>query len=124
MLRRLAVQAWRLHLQSLELRSNGQGPLLEEARRSYSTKVPTEYQGYYLHKPLQPKPKPAPQPAPEASSAVASEAAPAAAENFQDNVSTAGARAGTFTVACACSSKLDETDHGLPVPQLAQTIAT
>ena len=98
MLRRLAVQARRLHLQALEVRSHGQGPLQNEAQCYYSTRVPKEYQGYYLHGPLQPKPRPAQPAAPEATAAAATDAAPGVPENFQENVSTHSARAGEACV--------------------------
>ena len=94
------MQARRLHLQALEVRSYGQGPLQNETQCLYSTQVPKEYQGYYLHGPLQPKPRPAQPAAPEATAAAATEAAPGVPENFQANVSTHSARAGEYYVKC------------------------
>ena len=96
------MQARRLHLQSLEVRSYDQGLLQKETQSSFSTKVPTEYQGYYLHKPLQPKPRAAQPAAPEATAAAATEGAPGVTENFQENVSTHSARAGEKNTSRAC----------------------
>lgn len=101
MLRRLAVQARRLHLRASEARSYAQGPLQNETQCLYSTQVPREYQGYYLHKPLQPKPRAVQPAAPEATAAAATEAAPGTSGTFQENVSTNSARAGESNVSCA-----------------------
>lgn len=99
MLKRFLVRARRLYLQSAAHRSTDPGAVQGDAQRLYSSKVPREYQGYYLHKPLQPKPRAVPEAATESLATSSAQAAPAAeaAGDIQADISTQSARTGVHS---------------------------